>query len=274
MQANAMEKASDDNGMLLQSQMERLDLIQRQKEARDLTAPYLSLGTESANRLNRELNQPSGALYGTPEFNAPRFSFTEQDLYSDPSYAFRKNEGINAVNASNSASGLFGSGRGYNALLERGQDMASQEYGNAWNRAMGKYGTDYNATLGEYTAKSNNQANLYNRLMGGTGVGANTALNLSNIVNGLQGNIANLGMQGQQLDYTAGMNSANMKANALQGMSNNLQSGLGMYMKYRDNQNMMNALNGGGQTGAYYGGMGQAGVGYQPGYEWTAGLGF
>lgn len=249
MQANAMSDASDSaaessEAMLGQAYTNAANLVQRQKEARDLTAPYLSLGTTSSKQLYNDLLTPGGRLYDT--------NFTKEDLYADPSYGFRKQEGIDAVNAGNAASGLFGSGRGYNALMARGQDMASQEYDKA------------------YTRHFNDQAALYNRLLGTTNLGQNTALNLSNIVNGLQGSIGNMTMQGQMLNYTAGQNAQNTNAMQMQGLNNTLQSGLGTYMRYRDSQNALNN----GMTGPYYSGAGQTGVGYATGTDWTQGLGF
>jgi len=132
--------------------------------------PWLDAGTNAVNRLGTGLE--SGGEFDTvPTFTAPDFSFTSEDLYSDPSYAFRKQEGLDAVNASNSASGLFGSGRGYNALMTRGQDLASQEYSNAYNRAQTEYGNQYTADLAEYNSQLNSQNTLYNRLAGVSGTG-------------------------------------------------------------------------------------------------------
>jgi hypothetical protein len=63
-----------------------------------------------------------------------------QDLM-DPGYAFRKQEGINALAAAGAASGNYGSGNMGVALQDFGQNLASQEFQNVYNRLAGMSGT-------------------------------------------------------------------------------------------------------------------------------------
>lgn len=85
----------------------------------------------------------------------------------DPSYAWRFQQGQNAVNASAGARGLLGSGNRLAELTQYGQGMASQEYGNQFSRlsqlagvGMGSPGTAA-GIQGKY---NQNQASGYGQL--------------------------------------------------------------------------------------------------------------
>lgn len=54
--------------------------------------------------------------------------------YIDPGYNFRLKSGGNAITNSAAANGMIQSGDTLKALEQYGQDMGSQEYGNAFNR--------------------------------------------------------------------------------------------------------------------------------------------
>lgn len=126
-------------------------------------------------------------------------AFTGQvDLTRDPGYAFRLSEGLKAMERGAAARGGLISGAALRAGQRFGQDLASQEYGNAYNRAL----TEYNAARGR-------EAEGYNRLAGLAGVGGTTAQQLTsagqqygqqagNLLSGTAANIGNIMMgQGQ-----------------------------------------------------------------------------
>lgn len=79
--------------------------------------------------------------------------FGMEDYQEDPGYQFRLQQGNQALDRMNSARGNFLSGGAIKQGLDFNSGLASQEYGNAYNR----YNTD--------------QSNIYNRLAGITGVG-------------------------------------------------------------------------------------------------------
>lgn len=58
--------------------------------------------------------------------------------YIDPGYQFRLDAGTNAINNNAATKGMLQSGDTLRALTEYGQDMGSQEYGNAFNRWLGE----------------------------------------------------------------------------------------------------------------------------------------
>jgi hypothetical protein len=56
------------------------------------------------------------------------------DFEQDPGYAFRQSEGMKALERSSAARGNLLSGSTMKGIQRFGQDLASQEYGNAFNR--------------------------------------------------------------------------------------------------------------------------------------------
>jgi hypothetical protein len=71
----------------------------------------------------------------------------EQLLANDPGYAFRMSEGQKALEASAAARGGLFSGATGKALTDYSQNLASQEYDKAWNRALGMNQLDYTRAL-------------------------------------------------------------------------------------------------------------------------------
>jgi hypothetical protein len=106
--------------------------------------------------------------------------FGMEDFQADPSYAFRQAEGNKAIERAMAAAGKTLDPRAAKALMGFNQDLASTEYGNAYNR--------YN----------NDQTNLFNRLAAISGFGQTSSgqlmgagTNYANSVNELTSNLAN-----------------------------------------------------------------------------------
>lgn len=125
----------------------------------------------------------------TPEEQA------NQIMGFDPGFAFRKAEGEKAINAAASARGNAVSGGALKELTRYGQNFASQEYGNAYNRLAGIAG------IGQQTNAQNansgmNYANQYGQNI--TGIGnANAAgqIGQANAINQGIGGATNSWMQ-------------------------------------------------------------------------------
>lgn len=77
--------------------------------------------------------------------DTPDFEFTAENFnqFKDPSYDFRMTEGVNALDRSAASRGRLLSGAQDRAVTRYGSDLASQEYGNAFNRSL----TEYNVNL-------------------------------------------------------------------------------------------------------------------------------
>jgi len=182
--------------------------------------PWLTAGTGAVNRLSTGL-QPGG------EYD----KFTMADFTADPGYQYRQKEGVNALRAGSSAAGNFGSGNMGAALTSYGQNLANNEYQNAYGRWL----DSYNRVAGlAGTGQQQSQA------MASSGTNTANAMN----ANTLAGGIANAyGIVG----------SANALSGGITGVGNQIMGGLGTYMNYQQNQSLLNALQGGsyGNTGSY-----------------------
>lgn len=69
---------------------------------------------------------------------------------SDPSYAWRFNQGQQALERSQAARGLLGSGNAATELVQYGQGLASTEYGSEFTRALQAAGLSENAFQASY----------------------------------------------------------------------------------------------------------------------------
>lgn len=98
-------------------------------------SPYTSAGSTAATTL-AQLMAPGGDL--TKTFSAADMSKL------DPGYAFRLQQGQQALARAAAAGGLTGAGGTLKAAMRYGQDYSSNEYTNAFNR----FQTQQNATFG------------------------------------------------------------------------------------------------------------------------------
>ena len=96
------------------------------------------------------------------DFQAP----TGQSILSDPSYQFRLEQGQKALDASAANRGTLRTGGHLKDTLGYGQNFASQEYGNIYNRAAEQYGTNRNNAQQNYAMNEANRAGAYNTNLG------------------------------------------------------------------------------------------------------------
>jgi hypothetical protein len=120
----------------------------------------------------------------------------------DPSYKFRFGEGMKALDRQAAARGGLISGGALKAAQRYGQDVASTEFGNAYNRLASLAGIGQTATNNMGAATGNFGTNVGNLM---TGAGA-------------------------------------ARASGYVGGANALSSGLGQYMNYTQSQNLLNRL--------------------------------
>jgi hypothetical protein len=176
-------------------------------------APYREAGYNALANLQRTAGNVPGA-----------FKFGAGDYQADPGYAFRLAEGQKALDRQAAARGGLISGGALRAAQRYGQDMGSQEYQSAYNRALMGYNTD--------VARENQ---LYNRQAALAGIGQ-TATNL-------------VGTAGQ--NYATNVGNLMTGAGAAQaagqvGVANALTGGMSTYLNYSQNNALLNALRGGG----------------------------
>lgn len=128
--SNAMGDAADE-----QSQSAS-DATGLQKYIFDTTneqqAPFRQGGTEAVNELRRLLGLGGDAT--SAGYGSMNRDFGMADFQADPGYGFRVSEGMKALENSAAARGGLLSGNFLRGATKYGQDMGSQEYGNAFNR--------------------------------------------------------------------------------------------------------------------------------------------
>jgi hypothetical protein len=194
------------------------------RQLREDQAPYREAGYNALANLQRTAgNVPAAFKFGDYEFKA------------DPGYGFRLSEGQKALERNAAARGGLISGRALKEATRFGQEMGSQEFGNAFNRALTSYNTD--------VARENQ---LYNRQAAMSGIGQ-TATNLvgqagQNYATGAGGALGSYGTNVGNLMTSAG--AANAAGQV--GMANAITGGLGTYLNYTQGNALLNALRSGG----------------------------
>ena len=129
-------------------------------------------------------------------------AFTGQvNLGQDPGYAFRLSEGQKALDRQAAARGGLISGGALKAAQRYGQEMGSQEYGNAYQRAL----TNYNAAV-------NREGTGYNRLAALAGVGQTATGNLSSLGQSYGNTMGNIAMTGGANQANAMLQQGNIAA--------------------------------------------------------------
>ena len=178
-------------------------------QTREDQAPFRAAGVNALGELQRTAGDAP-----------PSFKFTNQDMYADPGYGFRFSEGQKALDRSAAARGGLISGGALKAATRFGQEMGSQEYQNAYNRAYTGYGAD---------VARNNQ--LYNRQAALAGIGQ-TSTGLTN-----QAGATNAANVGNLMTSGAAANAAGRV-----GQTNAITGGLGTYLNYNQANNLTQAL--------------------------------
>ena len=184
-----------------QQQANQLLAQQYQQQRADLQ-PYSAAGV---NALSKFQGMADYTPFGTSQFQA------------DPGYAFRLSEGQKALERSAAARGGLLSGGTGKRIAAYGQEAASQEYQNAFNR----YQTERAAKLAPYQSLINTgQASAAGQANAAGNYGTQAAQGLT-IIGGAQ-------------------------AAGTMGGANALASGLGQYLNYNANQDLATAVR---QTG-------------------------
>lgn len=149
-------------------------------EARNHLTPYEVLGNMGIN-----------GLYD-PSFKQ---QFDASQMYKDPGYQFRMQQGQNAVNGSAAAKGALNSGATLKALTRYGQDYGAQEYNNAYSRFMDNQNTRW-GRMSQLAGMGQNAANTQAQLVSNYGQGvSNNYMGMANAVGAA--NIAASNQQGQ-----------------------------------------------------------------------------
>lgn len=179
----------------------------------ELQEPFRQAGLTAQNRLLDYLALSEDKT--APGYGKYARDFSMADYTADPGYGFRMSEGMKALERSAAARGGLLSGATLKGIQRFGQDLASQEYMNAFNR---------------YQANRANQLNPLQSLMGA----GQTSTNVLSGAAGQTGQgMANAAMAGGQARASGYMNMAN-------ALNQGLSTGAGFAAQYPLLESQMN----------------------------------
>ena len=201
--ADAQKKAARE-ALDLQRQMFQYQTAMQQ--------PYINAGNLAQNRLMEYMGL--GGNQQAEGYGRYAKDFGMADYQADPGYAFRLSEGMKALQNQQAARGGLYSGAALKAAEGYGQDLASQEYQNAYQRYQ------------------QNRANQLNALSGIMGAGQQAA--------GVAGNAAG---QFGQLGGESLAGYGNARASGYMGGANALASGIGIGANIYSGRQTAEALN-------------------------------
>lgn len=93
-----------------------------------------------------------------PEFSyAPFQGIDAESFKNTPGYQGRLNQGIQTLENDRASKGILGTGGTLKDILGYGQEFASNEYGNEWNRALTQYQTNRSNAVDSYNTNYGTQ---------------------------------------------------------------------------------------------------------------------
>lgn len=220
----------------------RSEALQREMFERqvDLQEPFRQAGMTAQNRLMELLG--IGGNAGAADYGSAAQAFGMDQFQQDPGYAFRQAEGMKALERSAAARGNLLSGATMKGIQRYGQDLASQEYQNAFNR---------------YQVERAARLNPLQSMMGSGQSAANT---LTSAAGNLGQGLSNAAIQSGQARASGYIGSANALSGALSSLG---QSAMGFPL-YQAQTNYLNSMaqrgGGSGGGGAASGSSGGGGI--------------
>ena len=193
-------QAAKDSAKVQAKSADRATALQREmfEKQLEMQKPWQEAGEQALNKL---IPLTDYTAFGMDQFQA------------DPGYAFRLSEGMKGLERSAAARGGLLSGATLKGIQRYGQDMASQEYTNAFNR----YQAERQARLGPLQSLA--------------GVGQTAT--------------QQIGQAGQNYAANAGeamMSGAAARASGYMGGANALSGALNTGLNFYQNQQMMNRM--------------------------------
>jgi hypothetical protein len=179
-------------------ELENLLGISKMPSREKLLAKYKSQYKGNKAGLNEFVDQRLASIKasrqaGEKGFGSLTKAFNPADMYNEPGYQWRFDQGVNALNSNLASRGMLFSGEAGKALTKYGQGFASNEYQNAYNRdaaTKNRIYDMYSGVVNRGQSSAAGQASQYNA-MGDTyaNMGANTASGIMGQANALTGAI-------------------------------------------------------------------------------------
>ena len=138
-----------------------------------------------------------------------RQRFAPSDIYEDPSYKFRVEQGLRALQARGAATGMLQTGQGLRDITDYGQRLAAEEYQAGFNRFQTE------------------QQREYERLAALAGIGPGVATNVQQAGTQLGGQLGSTLTGGQTAASNLLTSGAAAQAGGIIGGANAISQGLG-----------------------------------------------
>jgi hypothetical protein len=264
--ASMQAKASKEAAKTQAASADEATQLQREmwEQQRADLGPWREAGQWALPQLQQMIRQGPGAPFRAPagldprqyQFNAAPFRFTPPtaaSLANDPGYQFRLQTGQRALEGSAAARGGLLSGGAMRGLTEFGQQLGSQEYQQAYGRALGenqlgygralagnelRYSRDlaanqdqYQRALQQWQLGQGLQQQQYNRLSGLAGVGQQTGEFLGKLGSQYAANAGELALQRGSTLAAGQIGASNAWQGAINQGVNTLGGLAGMYLQ-------------------------------------------
>jgi hypothetical protein len=223
---------------LAQLDRQRADWLGLLDQQRTDVAPYREQGYNALRQLGTGL-APGG------EFTK---NFTLADFTVDPGYQYRLSEGTKGINSALAA-------RALKELTRFNQGLASQGFGDAYNRFKNDQSTRFNylasmAGIGQTANGQTQQAgtNAYGAI-GNAGTNAYGAIGSAGT--NAYGNIAGAGANYTNAVSNNLIGAGNARASGYIGGANAITGAIGQGLNFYQNMNMLNSLRGGGSSPSF-----------------------
>jgi len=214
-------------------------------------APYSEAGLTAQNRMLdlMGLSSRTGAAgYGSAnqpysmagfDPNSLMRNFGAADFQADPGYNFRLSEGLKALDRQAAARGGMMSGAALKAAGRYGQDVASQEYGNAFNRFQTNRASQAGLFTDAYNRNRTRQLDEFSRLGGLMTSGQNAAAGTGASQAAFGSNAANLISQGAQAMGQGVLGAGQATAAGQMGAGNTYNNAIQAALQGYQNNQMM-----------------------------------
>jgi hypothetical protein len=247
----------------------------------ELNEPFRQGGLTGQNML---LAQLQGGPYATAKFGGvPGYdpasamrNFGQSDFQTDPGYAFRLSEGMKALDRTAASRGGLLSGATLRGAQRYGQDLASQEYQNAFNRYQANRAAQAQEYGNAYNRFQTERINTLAPLQSLAGVGQSASQQAAQAAQAYgAGGASTLGALGAGQTSALGafgaaqgsniIGAGNARASGYMGAANALGSSVGQGLNFYQNQNYLDRRFP--STGGVSGGMGGYMSSSSPGYN-------
>lgn len=152
-----------------------------------------------------------------PYRNGEEFSFTGENLASDPGYQFGLNQGTQGIERAQAARGNFLSGAAIKEATRFNEDYAGTKFNDAFNRASSTWNTNLNAY-------DNNRSRIYSFLTGVSTLGQNSAAQVGAGNQQAANNSSNALMQGANAQSAGAIASGNALQSGINTAANSINS--------------------------------------------------